>query len=484
MRIAVISITIAFCLSIGIANAQNISDEAVLTGDHINTKYYNGSIALTFARKEGRTVVKKVLLAKDSDPNSTVEREWLIMVYMSGVNDLGILGYLDLNLNAMESVNLTQKVTVVAYYNAMRTGENNDLQFQECPETRHIHHDSVTNKVTSPVIYTSSHDCNMGNWNQLTRFAIPNMKRFPAKKTLLIIWGHGEGHDGIAHDDVGGRGGSNISVKQLGSALSYITKTTGRKLDIIATDASSMQMTGIAYEIKDYAEVIVGSEESTPGQGFPYESILTDLNNNPEMNARGLSDVIVRNYGDYYSDKEISIASTRDSWKCKYSGGTTISSIDTASMPQFVELLNSWLSTITSDAENLNKISKMEISKNIFHFNSSKEPSMDLCDFISHALNVLPDGSKAKKAGRKLKNFITDSLIISQSGEGINMGTGWSYNERTCGLAIYMPKKWYSHIYSSSLFAIDSRWDDFIKDILTLWEKERNPASTIPINPE
>jgi len=445
-KIIVTILTVFLSLSIGIANAQNISDEVEIAA-----------------------------------PNSTVEREWLIMVYMSGVNDLGILGYVDLNLNAMESVNLTQKVTVVAHYNAMRTGENNELQFQECSETRHIHHDSVTNKVTSPVIYTSSYDCNMGNWEQLTRFAIPNMlDEFPAKKTLLIIWGHGEGHNGIAHDDVGGRGGSNISVKQLGSALSYITKTTGRKLDIIATDASFMQMAGVAYEIKDYAKVIIGSEESIPGQGYPYKSILTDLNNNPEMDARELASIMVKDYADYYSDKELTIAAVRNYGESGYSGGTTISAIDAALMPPFIKLLNDWVDALMSNANDYKKIAKLYVGENASCFGSlyverSKGTrSIDLCDFIDHVDNVLSDNTKAKEAGEKLRDFVTSKLIISHKGVGTKSGTEWLYDARTCGLAVYMPKKFrFDGSYNQLIFARDSRWDDFIRGILIILEEAK-----------
>ena len=100
------------------------------------------------------------------------------------------------------------------------------------------------------------------------------MLRFPAKKTMLVIWGHGAGYRGIAYDDVSN---NHISVPQLGSALANITKTTGRKLDIFATDASFMQMASVAYEIKDYAKVIVGSEESIPAQGYPGVSNLSSF---------------------------------------------------------------------------------------------------------------------------------------------------------------------------------------------------------------
>jgi len=420
MRILTLGLTIIFCLNIGIAEAQNISDE----------------------------------------------QEWLIMVYMSGVNDLGILGYVDKNINAMESVKLTNEISVVVKYNGISSDKNEHLQFQGDSVKLHIQYDSDINRISSPA-FRSKYNSDMGDWKHLDRFAISNMLRFPAKKTMLVIWGQGEGHKGIAYDDVSS---NKITVNQLGLALEKIFKTTGRKLDIFATDASFMQMASVAHEIKDYAKVIVGSEESIPGQGYPYKSILTDLNNNPKMDAKEFAGIIVKDYGDYYSDKEITISTVRNYENLNYGGGTTISAIDTALMPQFVKLLNNWVTNITSNADDFKEVAKLPVNKNIFDFGSfNVEKSMrsvDLCDFINHVDNILPDGSQAKEAGEILNNFVTNDLIISHRGTGIKKETNLSYKTQTCGLTVYMPKMIYTSNYNELIFARDSLWDDFIRRYL------------------
>ena len=126
-------------------------------------------------------------------PKNSAEREWLVLVYMSGANDLGILGYIDKNINAMESINFTNKVLVVTKYNGIRSEENKQLQFQGDSEKLHIRHDSDINKITSPAFY-SKYNSDMGDQKHLCRFVISNMLRFPAKITMLIIWGHGGWH--------------------------------------------------------------------------------------------------------------------------------------------------------------------------------------------------------------------------------------------------------------------------------------------------
>lgn len=405
--------------------------------------------------------VKKTVSYKD-------KAEWLILVYMAGSNDLGILGYVDKNINAMEEVNLTNEVAVVVYHNAIKANEFNFIQFQDGTKTLRIHHDLDINKVTSPVIHSaSSYNLDMGNVNNLSRFVIPNTRKFPAKKTMLIVWGQGAGHKGIAYDDANN---NYMSIDKLGLVLAKINKLTGKKLDIFATDASFMQMASVAYEIKDYAKVIIGSEESIPGEGYPYKSILTDLNNNPEMNAKELASIIVKNYGDYYSSIETTTSTVKNHLDYNYNGGTTISAVDTSLMFQFIQLLNEWKNAITSNTDDVKKIANQSVNKNIFYFASSniKESvhSVDLCSFIDHIDKILPNNIKVKNTGKRLRNFITDNLIIAHRGTGIKKGTNLSYDSYTCGLSVYMPKwVYFTSKYDEFIFSRDSFWDDFIKDI-------------------
>jgi len=400
------------------------------------------------------------------------DRDWLVLVYMSGVNDLGILGYLDKNINAMESVKLTDKVSVVVLYNAIRPGKDKQLLFQKNPVMLNIQYDSDTNKISSP-ISRSRYDTDMGNWRNLSRFATSSILRFPAKKVMLVIWGKGNGYKGVAYDDVSKH---YMSVRQLSLALAGITKRTRRKLDLLAMDASLMQMAGVAWELKDYVKVIVGSEESVPGQGFPYKDVLTDLNKKPEMNAKELAGVLVKGYGNCYSGKGVTVSAVKDYENGKYCGGTTISALDSAAMPGFVKLLNNWTDALTSNDALLKKAAKSSLIENTFYFSSSQADtgvrSLDLCDLIDQINSVLPDGSKAKVAGKTLKKFITENLVISQRAAGTKTGTALPYKKRTRGLAIYMLKMKKDQLYSELQFAKDSHWDSFTGKVWSLRTKE------------
>jgi len=184
--------------------------------------------------------------------DSTNSYKWLVMVFLTGTNDLGILDFASKDINEMEKVGSTDKVAVLVEYNAL-TNDNGNLKFHRGRETLFINKDNDENKINSKAIdYSSNGD--MGNWKHLSIFARKNILRFKPEKIMLIVWNHGNGRLGIAYDDVSR---NHMEVQELGMALKQITESTGRKIDIFATDACLMQMAEVIYELKDYANVII-----------------------------------------------------------------------------------------------------------------------------------------------------------------------------------------------------------------------------------
>src|SRR5439155_17347925 len=75
------------------------------------------------------------------------------------------------------------------------------------------------------------------------------------------------------------------------------------KLDLLGMDACLMSMIEIGYQLRDHVALTVGSEETEPGDGWPYNAILRDLAKKPQMSARDLSSLIVRRYIESYDSK-------------------------------------------------------------------------------------------------------------------------------------------------------------------------------------
>ncbi len=89
-----------------------------------------------------------------------------------------------------------------------------------------------------------------------------------------------------------------LTVFELREVLkSFKNKLNGGKaLDIMAFDSCYSLMMEVLYELKDGAEVIVGSPNTVPGMGLSYDGFARWLVRHPEANAEQLADVMVETF--------------------------------------------------------------------------------------------------------------------------------------------------------------------------------------------
>jgi hypothetical protein len=377
-------------------------------------------------------------------PAPAAQREGLVLVFMNGVNNLGIWGCLTNNLNQMEAVGSTDKVAILAEYGLLSAGDAQSLQFQQGAKTVYIKRDADTNRVTSPVVYTSNFS-DMGNADNLVLFAKRALRLYPAKKLAVIVWNHGAGRLGISFDDVSK---NYMRVDDLGRAMGQIAQAAGHKVDLFATDACLMQMASVAYELRNSVNVIVGSEETVPGDGYPYTPILASLTADPGMGPEQLGSVMV------------------DDYLANYNTDATLSALRTAALPAFVRALDNWIDALKADPKAFAAAADPALGSSVSHF--GYEDSKDLVDYIDRVDASPAAGSQVKAAGAALKNFIENALLIRYGARPAADDTYTAAN----GLAIYMPDLRYdSSNYESLSFSGDSEWGDFL---LALMQKRLN----------
>ncbi|MGH7275723.1 MAG: clostripain-related cysteine peptidase, partial [Candidatus Rokuibacteriota bacterium] len=102
---------------------------------------------------------------------------------------------------------------------------------------------------------------------------------------------------GIAYDDGSGDCLDNRELKQV---LAHAQRVLGRPVDVLGMDACLMTMLEVAYQVRDHARILVGSEEVEPGDGWPYAAVFGDLTARPTMAPSELAATIVRRYAEYY----------------------------------------------------------------------------------------------------------------------------------------------------------------------------------------
>ncbi len=250
--------------------------------------------------------------------------KWTWLVYMAGDNNLEGAGRAD--LDEMRRVGSTDEVKVLVQF---------DTEENRC--TRYL----VGRNRLNAVQKMPGVDC--GDPGVLADFIRWGMRSYPAERWLLDIWNHGGGWENLepGHDYDAIRAAKPFrSAKALRLRRSIFRTTAARiagmpveartiaidcgsrdyldnaelraavesalplggKIDVLGCDACLMNMLEIAYEMRGAAEILVGSEETEPEQGWPYAAILGALVARPSMSPADLARTIVDEYGNWYRD--------------------------------------------------------------------------------------------------------------------------------------------------------------------------------------
>lgn len=155
---------------------------------------------------------------------------------------------------------------------------------------------------TINLVQDLANSIDMGDKDALRDFIAWAKTYYPAQKTCLVLWNHGNGWSRGKQITVASRGvsydsetGNHIDTWDLDYALGPDT------LDIVAFDSSLMQMMEVLYQIKGKAKLVVGSEESPPATGYPYDLCFKPMRDNPDqadaLIAKGLVDGMAAAYG-------------------------------------------------------------------------------------------------------------------------------------------------------------------------------------------
>jgi hypothetical protein len=373
-----------------------------------------------------------------AQPVSAGEREWLILVHVSGNNDRGLTGSANELINSFEKVGSSEKVTVIVHYAFLGKSKEGQLQFPREAKTLLIRRDNDNFQITSPVIDTSTRT-DMASELSLSLFIRKNIDKYPSKKVMLLLWGKGEGFKGLMHDDLSQK---HMTLKKIADALSKVKERTGRKIDIFATDANLMQMAEVVYELRDCAEIIIGFEGDASDTGYYYDLILQDVVAEPAIKPQEFSSSIT-----YFSKSLIS------------------SAVRTDKVPGFMKLMNKWTGEIMKDPAALKAAAAID---KVVCF--GMKDSKDLCDYVDKVSESLSVQSHSIQAGKELKEYIKNELIFAygiSSDSKEKKTKKMARDERIHGLAIYLPDLMYdSNAYEPLEFASDSQWRNFLIAVL------------------
>jgi hypothetical protein len=358
-------------------------------------------------------------------------KKYTILNYINGANDLE--EYMTLNVNQMEKIGSSADVNMVVQYKRISRatgGSDYDTSSGNWDDTRryYITRDADEANITSTVI-AQRPDCDMGDKQSLRDFIDWGVQTFPAEKYILIVGNHGAGWRskktrsmatfatrGFSYDDVTN---NHIDTVQMPEAIDLSHLIPGRKWDVFVMDCSLMQMAEVAYQIRDKADWLVGSQESPPGSGYPYDKFLGDLVRNPNMAPKDFAiDVIDQTYATYGGSSNI-----------------TQSVVDMSKVGAIVPALDSFGSALNNAKTTWgNDISDARALAESYAYSENK----DLVDFTKR-LSETPSGQTTPRvndaqvlaAGANVKSKVQAAVVKFYAGTGGNANSN--------GLAIYLP---------------------------------------------
>jgi pimeloyl-ACP methyl ester carboxylesterase len=279
--------------------------------------------------------------------------EWTILIYMAGDdrNPKGIEYAISQDLEEIKQVGSTGSVHFIAQTDDATGSASYRYRLRKNTD------------LASDRVERFDGDLNTGSTKTLVDFVQWAHRLFPARRTGLVLWGHGSGHDdqnvyrairgsvsprtaarlaqrrlgffsgtrrsileqgptrGYGYDDTAG---DFLDNGELRKALLQIRDILGGKIDLLGFDACLMAMIEVAYQIRDLANILVASERTEPGDGWWYSRAFGELPVRPATTPRGLAQAIVDAYRDAYRNE------------------MTLSAIDIGMVPLLADQISRW----------------------------------------------------------------------------------------------------------------------------------------------
>jgi hypothetical protein len=375
----------------------------------------------------------------DLSLSKTQRARWTFMVFLNAANNLQEFG--PLNVNQMEKIGSSADINIVVQWkqaNCATCGRPDWIGTRRYYITK----DNDTQRINSQLVEDMGANIDMGDWRELRSFVTWTQQRYPADRYALVVWNHGagwritrsvDGSQRVAPRSVSIDDSTNneIQIWELPQALNVTPK-----MDMVIFDASLMQMMEVAYEIRDLAQIMVGSEESPPGEGYVYDTFLSDLAANPNMSPEDLGRQIV----------------TRTMQAYGLNGNNTQSALHLNKMQTVAEKLDAFANALRANIGN-NRTAMVNARLNAQNYTYPENKD------LWHYAQLIRDttGTTAiRNSVTALQTALSDAIYAEGNGALV---------PNSNGLAIYIPAPSdYLPSYGNLALARSTAWDQWLKE--------------------
>ena len=232
-------------------------------------------------------------------------REWTIMVYLAGDNNLAIAGVQD--IDEMEAAGADDRVAVAV----QAEFSPSHLERAGCTSPACINRPNY-NTFRYAVAATGNTrrgpdgpSIDLGNRDmtqaaELRDFVQWAKTTYPARRYALVLWNHGGGYTGLI-EDITSAGSRLMSLEDVRVALG-----AAGGVDLIDFDMCLMGGYETLAKLNGVAGVVKFSEESVPGAGNPYREMLRALRANPTASAGAVGSVFADQFHQSYRNDRAS----------------------------------------------------------------------------------------------------------------------------------------------------------------------------------
>lgn len=344
---------------------------------------------------------------------AVIDREWLTMIYLGADNDLFEFG--DRLLKEAQNVGSNDTVTVVAQRDPTDPKES-----------------SLRGKIVRRKWEAKDIGPTNNGAGAVVNFARDSMKEYPAAKTMLLLWDHGNGWQNVhVFEQV-----VDIHQRLLAIDLSEALSRAG--IDVLCFDACLMAMIEIAYQLRGRVKYMVASENVVPADsGWPYDSILCTLQSRPDMTPQLLARALVHMFSGAYNGSTAPV---------------TLSALDLTYVADVVDAISK-LSLRLMAACRAGMTQDIILARR--HAQSFGNPDyIDLTSFCIE-LELLFANHPVEVASKEVREKMRNLVIASAHGCTPSIAGAH-------GLSIYFPDRPMSPRYEELDFARDCAWTPFL----------------------
>ena len=262
------------------------------------------------------------ILVMNEDKNLSAEfikRNWTIVMYMAADNDLESAAILD--INEMEAADFKSgglTVLVLIDRAVGYDGTNGDWTDTRLYEIVHdddgLNGNIISKRISCNMLGLNENinsELNMSDPNVLRNVLSFATKSYPATNYGLVIWGHGTGWRGVGSNSenpvkafaVDDYSSSYMTLSQMHEAISaspFGNSGTLGKLGFLGFDTCYGALLETAWEFRNDAKFMVGSENSVPSNGWNYQTFLNSAAAKSSLTPETLADCAKSSFAEQY----------------------------------------------------------------------------------------------------------------------------------------------------------------------------------------